>query len=182
MNSPESGPQNEGRAEATDVSIERAGVADLETIQKLNQELCAKEHTEYDETINPDYPFTEKGEAYFKGRIESEDGFVVLAKDESGTPVGYLVGGMAHPEDYRTVESFAELENMFVGESARGKGVGGKLVNQFREWCNERNVQIIRIEASAENTEAIEFYKRHGSKVMNVTLEMNLDTDTEKDK
>jgi len=81
---------------------------------------------------------------------------------------------MAKPEDYRTVGSIAELENMYVQESMRGKGVGGKLISQFENWCKERKVQIIRVVASAANTNAIDFYKKHGSKEVTLTLEKDL--------
>jgi GNAT superfamily N-acetyltransferase len=165
--------RRENKAEELKVLIERASIADLEAIQKLNQELCAKENREFDETIDPNYPFSEKGEEYFKSRIESADGLALLAK-EGTVVVGYLVGGMAEPEDYRTVGSIAELENMYVQESMRGKGVGSKLIFQFEDWCRERKVQIVRIVASAANNDAIKFYKTHGSKEVSVTLEKNL--------
>jgi ribosomal protein S18 acetylase RimI-like enzyme len=164
----------ENRTEGLKVVIEKASIADLEIIQKLNQELCTKENQEFDETIDPDYPFSEKGEEYFRSRIESADGLTLLAK-EGAVVVGYLVGGMVEPEDYRTVNSIAELENMYVQESMRGKGVGGKLMSQFEDWCKERKVQIIRVVASAANIDAIKFYETHGSKKVSLTLEKNLD-------
>jgi GNAT superfamily N-acetyltransferase len=165
---------SENKAEQPKVVLEKASIADLETIQKLNQELCSKENREFDKTINPNYPFSEKGEEYFRSRIESADGLALLAKEGSAV-VGYLVGGMVEPEDYRTVGSIAELENMYVQESMRGKGVGGKLISQFEDWCKERKVQIIRVVASAANNDAINFYKKHGSEEVSVTLEKKLD-------
>jgi GNAT superfamily N-acetyltransferase len=157
----------------TKVIIERATIADLEIIQKFNNKLCTKENREFDKTINPDYPFSKVGEEYFKTRIESANGCALIAK-ESGVAVGYLVGVIIEPDDYRTIESMAEVENMLVQEFMRGKGVGGKLMKQFESWCTEKKVQIIRIVASAANNDAIKFYKKNGSKEVSLVLEKEL--------
>ena len=135
--------------------------------------MCAKENRDFDPTINPEYSLSEAGAEYFKSRIESSDGFALVVK-EGDEYVGYLVGGMAAPEDYRTVKSVAELENMYVQESMRGKGIGGKLVQQFEDWCKEKGVEVIRIVASAENADAIRFYESKGAKPVSLTLEKAL--------
>ena len=169
-NSSESAPNN---VEKLGVAIEKATIADLEAIQGLNQELCAKENRDFDPTINPDYGLSKAGAEYFSSRIEAADGFALVAK-EGDEYVGYLVGGMVAPEDYRTIKSVAELENMYVKDSMRGKGIGGKLVKQFEDWCKEKGVEVIRIVASAENADAIKFYKAHGAKPVSLTLERSL--------
>jgi GNAT superfamily N-acetyltransferase len=163
----------ENRNEELKISIETATIADLETIQKFNQELCVKENKEFDILINPDYSFSKRGEEYFRARIESQDGLAILAK-EGNVAVGYLIGGMIKSEDYRTVKPIAELENMFVDESMRSKGVGSKLVSRFEDWCRERKVQVIRVVASAANENAIRFYERNGAKPVSLTLEKML--------
>jgi len=88
------------------------------------------------------------------------------------------VGGIAAPEDYRTVKSVAELENMYVQESMRGKGIGGKLVQQFEDWCKEKGVEVIRVVASAGNADAIRFYESKGAKPVSLTLEKTLDSNS----
>ncbi|MES2314414.1 MAG: GNAT family N-acetyltransferase [Patescibacteria group bacterium] len=171
-NSGEGAPEN--NLEQLGIVFEKASIADLEAIQRLNQELCAKEHNEFDSTINPDYALSEPGVEYFKSRIESSDGCALIAK-EGDEYVGYLIGGMAAPEDYRTIKSAAELENMYVKDSMRGKGIGGKLVQQFEDWCKEKGVEVIRVVASAENAAAIKFYEAHGAKPVSLTLEKKID-------
>ena len=162
----------ENNVEALDVAIEKAKITDLKDIQFLNQELCKKENNDFDPTINPNYSFSENGEEYFKSRIESPDGLALIVR-EGQEAVAYLVGGMVAPEDYRSVKSVAELENMFVREEMRGKGIGGKLIQQFEDWCKERGVEVIRVVASAQNSEAIKFYEAHGAKPVSLTLEKN---------
>ncbi len=167
-------PESEGNNESLEVAIEQATIADLEAIQSLNQELCRKENIDFDPTINPDYAFSESGAQYFRSRLESVDGLSLLAK-ENGEAVGYLVGGIVAPEDYRTITSVAELENMYVKDAMRAKGVGAQLVEKFEAWCKEKGVNVIRVVASAENNDAIRFYKARGAKAVSLTLEKNLE-------
>ena len=94
-------------------TIRTATLADLKTIQEFNHALCKKEHEEYDPTINPDYPFSPEGEAYFRSKIESEDSLALIAEID-GKPVGYLVGEILPSEDYRTPIKMAEVENMYI--------------------------------------------------------------------
>ncbi len=156
-----------------DLSIRQATLSDLLLIQNFNRELCAKENREYDATINPEYPFTKEGEEYFKSRIESEDALVIIAELE-GKAVGYLVGSIVPSEDYRNISQMAEAENMFVDEAFRGKKIGGTLIENFEDWCQKKGVQKIRYVVSAENNKALAFYKAHGCKEINITLEKNL--------
>ena len=168
--------KNESVTEIPEVSISKATILDLQEVQRLNAMLCAKENVEYDQTIDADYPFSKSGEEYFRSRIESPDALVLIVRDGENS-VGYLVGGIAEPEDYRKVVKIAELENMYIEETFRGQGIGGKLSKQFEDWCKERKVQRIRYVASAGNVEAIKFYKTHGAKEINITLEKELEAE-----
>lgn len=161
-----------------ETTTRHATIADLEAVQKLNQELCAKESVEYDAAIDPEYPFSTVGEEYFKSRIESPDALTLVVESD-GAVVGYFLGSIIPPEDYRTVTKLAEGENMYIQDAYRGQGIGGQLVAQFEQWCRERGVQKIRFVASAENTEGIKFYKTLGCKEVNVTLEKDLVSDVE---
>ncbi len=145
------------------IIVRKATINDLEIIQKLNNELCIKENNEFDPMINREYSFSEAGRNYFTYRIQNE-----------GDIVGYIAGGMIEKEDYTTVTKLAEGENMYVNESYRGHGIGGKLIESFEGWCRDKQVQRIRYVASAGNTKAIEFYKRKGAKEISVVLEKNL--------
>jgi GNAT superfamily N-acetyltransferase len=175
MENPDLKNTPENKLEVLSVSIEKATLDDLKDIQSLNQELCTKENVDFDPTIDPQYPFTQKGEEYFRSRIEASDGLSLIVR-EGNEAVAYLVGGMVMPEDYRSVKTIAELENMYVRETMRGKGIGGKLIQQFEDWCKTNNVERIRIVASAQNNQALKFYEAHGAKPVSVTLEKALGT------
>ena len=126
------------------ITIKQASISDLKDIQELNHQLCIKEATEFDSTINQDFSITSAGEEYFKERITGEDSIVFLAK-ESNKIVGYMIGAMVEIQDYRTIKSLAEAENMFILEKYRGKGIGSQLLNSFVEWSKSKGA--IRIKA-----------------------------------
>ena len=156
-----------------EISIRKATSSDLNSIQGLNHELCSKENREFDPTIDPNYPLSQKGEDYLKLRLVSDDSFVLVA--EKGTEIiGYLIGALIAPMDYRTITILAEAENMYIKDTFRSQGIGGKLVALFEDWCKERKVQRIRYVASANNVEAIKFYKKHGCKEVDIGLEREL--------
>lgn len=155
------------------ITIRKAHLSDLEVIQSLNQELCKKEHNEFDDTIDPNYPFTSKGQTYFSFRLESPDSFSLLVICDE-VAVGYLVGGIVETEDYRTPLIVAEVENMYIKPEYRQGGIGSQLLQQFDDWCKKQNVQRIRYIASAANAKAIKFYKANGAEEISVTLEKEL--------
>ena len=87
--------------------IEEANTKDLDAITALNHKLCIKENREFDDTIDPDYPTSQRGKEEFKEGIENLDSLTLVAKAE-GEVIGYLMGGPAEVEDYRTVKNIYE--------------------------------------------------------------------------
>lgn len=68
----------------------------------------------------------------------------------------------------------AELENTLVLEAYRGKGIGKQLFDGFVEWCKEQDVGKIKVEASAQNEGAINFYHKRGFKDYALVMEVDL--------
>lgn len=108
---------------------------------------------------------TEMNNLTVKGAALSDPNSLSLIAYDESTAIGYLVGAVIPPESYRVPFKMAELENMYVEESYRGKGVGRSLVNNFEK---------IKVIASAGNTNAIKFYESKGCSKINVTLEKDL--------
>ena len=155
--------------------IRKALIEDLEKIQELNTKLCVKEFEEFDETINPNYPMTQKGKDYFKYRIEnSEESFSYVATDNDKI-IGYFIGGVSGAEDYRTPTKIGEGENAFVEKEYRGKGIGTQFMKLFEEWARENGIKRLRYVASSRNKEAIKLYKKLGCDEYDVVLEKVLE-------
>ncbi len=157
-----------------EINIRKATLEDLGEIQNLNHELCIKENKEFDPTINTEYSLSESGKKYFKWRIEGQDSITLIAEDSVGNKIGYLVGAIIETYDYSTVKIMSEVENMYIKDTSRDKGIGSELIKYFEDWCQKRGVQRIRYVASIENIDAIRFYKKHGAFEVSVTLEKDL--------
>ncbi|MEX2007954.1 MAG: GNAT family N-acetyltransferase [Candidatus Spechtbacterales bacterium] len=150
----------------------KAIAKDLEDILKLNFALFKKEQVEYDESLSLEWTYSE-GRKYLSDRIDGDDGFVEVAVAQDDV-IGYLCGGIAKRALYRVEGSYAELENMFVEESFRGKGVGKKLVEDFIGWCKEQSVGHLSVTAYARNEQALGIYRKAGFADCTVTLEKEL--------
>lgn len=156
-----------------DVIIKTATMDDLQKVQELNLKLFEKEQKEFDSLLNLDWTFGKTGTKYYQDRISKDDGcvFVAIVDDKI---VGYLCGGLTKAEDYRILPIVAELENTFVLDEFRSKGIGKQLYDKFIDWCKTKNVGKIRVEASAQNELAIKFYRNNNFKDYTLILESDL--------
>lgn len=156
-----------------EVIIKTATIDDLQKVQELNLKLFEKEHKEFDSLLNLDWTFGKVGTKYYQDRISKDDGCVFVAIVDNKI-VGYLCGGLTKAEDYRILPIVAELENTFVLDEFRSKGIGKQLHNKFIEWCKTKNVGKIRVEASTQNELAIKFYRNNNFKDYTLVLEADL--------
>jgi len=155
------------------ITIRKAEISDLKVIQEFNNKLCAKEHADFDVTVNPEFARTESGERYFKSSIQNEDRLVLIAEDNN-RPIGYIAGGIEKVSEFRTISDMCEIDNMWIDEEYRSQGIGKQLMNKFQNWTREKGIKRIRIIASYENRKGIEFYKREGFNEYDLILEKDL--------
>lgn len=155
------------------MEIREAVVGDLKRIQELNLMLFEKEKREFDELLDLNWTFGEEGASHFEDAIGKDTACAFVVEDD-GRIVGYLVGGICKVESYRNALKSAELDNMFVLEECRGKGVGGMLYDSFVQWCKEKDVKMLRVNASAGNEGAIGFYRKVGFEDYSLTLERKI--------
>ena len=148
------------------VIIRKANLEDLTSIQELNNKLFDLEYNNFDDTLKVGWPFEKEGKEYFENMIENEIVFVAQIEDNV---VGYLAGSICEQINY-VKESFAELDNMCLDEEYRRFGIGTLLMDEFKKYCKEKNMQNIKVTASATNNRAIQFYMKNGFEDYNVTL------------
>lgn len=156
-----------------ELTIKSATIENLKDIQDLNLMLFKKEYEEYDKTLNCEWTFGVDGEDYFRKRISEEDGCALIAVINDKV-IGYLVGGLNEEDSYRTLPIFAELENMFILDEYRGKGLGSKLYQAFVDWCKLKGVGRLKVVASVKNMEGINFYRKNGFKDYDLILEKDM--------
>lgn len=153
------------------IIIRRATIDDLQIVQNLNNSLFELEKENYDSTLVINWPLTEEGRKYFEDLIINK--YVVLAL-VGNVIVGYLAGTIEEKGSYEEIQ-YGEINNMFINDNYRGYGIGRKLINSFKNYCNDNNIFNLKVTASYKNENAIAFYHRNGFEEFNLTLTMNID-------
>jgi len=156
------------------IKIRRATIKDLKQIQELNLALFKKEVKDYDPTLDLNWTFSKAGTKYFKGRIEDIAFGGIWVAFVGEEMIAYLSGGITKAESYRKLPRMAELENTFVEKEYRSKGIGKKLYKEFVAWCKRHDVKKLRVVASAQNKQAIRFYRKSGFKNYDLILEQEV--------
>ena len=152
--------------------MRRAKPEELRTIQELNR-LLFESDSPRDPNLNLNWPH-EDGEEYFRKRIADNDCLCLVAEVD-GKIVGYLAGAIREGESWRPVKR-TELENMFVKEDSRSKGVGAKLVQEFFNWSRDQGAERALVVVYATNERATEFYEKMGFVRESINLEADLTT------
>lgn len=150
--------------------IKKATLEDLKTIQNLNNQLFKLEKENYDSTLVSNWPLTDEGKLYFEDLINNHYVIIAILNDEI---VGYLAGTINEKGSYEEIQ-YGEINNMLVKDECRGYGIGKKLINNFKDYCKENHIYNIKVEASAKNKNAINFYKKNGFEEFNITLTMGI--------
>lgn len=153
------------------IIIRKANIDDLYEIQKLNKELFELESNNFDSTLITDWPLTQEGKEYFENAIKKD---IVLVAYVDKQIVGYLAGILNSQYSYNSIVQ-AELGNMCIMNEFRKLGIGSKLFEEFKKICKENKINEIKVVASYNNLNAIDFYKRNGFKEAELILKQNID-------
>ena len=144
----------------------------MEEILKLNKALFNYEE-KFNSEYNLEWTYSEKGQAYFKKRIENDLSIVLVAEAETKI-VGYLLI-FIDSHSIRKINPIAEIENMFVSDEYRDRGVGTELIKEAIKQVREKGAKRLGVEVEAQNSGAINFYKSNGFEDFEVTLQLKLD-------
>lgn len=150
--------------------IRKAVLKDLEFIKKLNHQQFVYE-LEFEKDLNLKWSYQE-GDLYFRDKISGQDGVCFVAELD-GKIIGCLAGGIREGESWLNLVR-SEVENIFVDEEFRRKGVGRKLIQAFIEWSKDQKVNRVVINSFWKSSEAIKFYKKMGLVPYDMSLELTL--------
>lgn len=155
-----------------DVEIRNATTADLAEISRLNLALFEFESV-WLPTLNRDWTNSFDGQSYLRYRLTDKKSLVLVALVNKRV-VGYLAGGVIDSLKHRTEKSFAVLDNIFLEESVRSKGIGKLLTDRFIAWCAAQQVEVVRVGVLAKNLAAHKFYTQLGfnDNLMNMELKL----------
>ena len=87
--------------------------------------------------------------------------FGVLIAEVDGTVAGFLSYTICYSIWRGT--SFMQIDDVFVHDEFRGKGVGEALMNESRRTCSRLGLSPIKWEVQPDNDAAIRFYDRLGA-------------------
>jgi GNAT superfamily N-acetyltransferase len=134
------------------VKIREATIDDKEAVFDLLRQLMS--------TANEDSPINQaSGDETFQAVIEGNQGDVLLA-EEDGTALGLCT--LAYPVAIRCGGSYASIEEFIVNEAARGKGVGGKLLEASIDLAKSRGCREMVVNRPSDL--GLPVYLRHGWK------------------
>lgn len=92
------------------------------------------------------------------------DGITLLSRDEQGTAVGFLNGRVQ-----RNYGIFAEItsfvDNAFVIETARSRGVGQAMLAHFEQWARANGASEVTLHVVAANQLGHGFWARAGFEI-----------------
>jgi GNAT superfamily N-acetyltransferase len=151
--------------------VRAATVEDLDGVVAASAALFAEDAATRDKLRNPGWP--EAYGAQWCADLLADPQVLVLVASLQGAVVGHLVGTFSEPSDMWTV-SRAELVSMFVQNTHRGRGVGGRLVDAFANWAKERGAARLHVTAYATNEDALRLYQSHGFAPLSITLTNDL--------
>lgn len=113
--------------------------------------------------FNSPATITNASEKIFAANIENclddsicAEGFVFIAEDKI---VGYAIIAKSYSTEFGG--ECIWLEDIFIAEEYRGRGLGSKFIRRVKELYPEK---ILRLEAEADDVKLLNFYKRFGFK------------------
>jgi ribosomal protein S18 acetylase RimI-like enzyme len=77
-----------------------------------------------------------------------------------GRDAGYLIVTVCVSIEFHG--RFALLDELYVDEAVRGRGVGAEAVQFAAAWARARGYRAIRLETAQDNVRAQELYRRNG--------------------
>lgn len=148
------------------LTIREVKLSDLKNIQKVHNEVI-QWSKQFDPVIDINYSYSKKGIKYLIKSIENKNIFKVVAEIDNKI-IGYLFGGK-FTYDYRKV-IYGEIQDMGVISKYRGKGIGTKLVEEFKKWCVKKGYNWLYVNTYVEDTKAVNFYKKQGLTPSDIVL------------
>ncbi|KJR44345.1 hypothetical protein UF75_5274 [Desulfosporosinus sp. I2] len=90
-----------------------------------------------------------------------------------GIPLGYALGKIVEQEETADngTGKMGLFDELFVDVSARGFGIGRKLIDNVTHWMEEKGISRIKLHAYSWNNNAKRLYEKYGFKEYAVSYE-----------
>lgn len=105
-----------------------------------------------------------------------EGGLTVACDDGDDGIVGFVRYGVTEGSLAESVVR-GVVRDVYVVPNHRGAGIGSALLDAAEAALRDRGVDVIGLEAMAENDDAIRFYERRGYRRQRIEFEREVETD-----
>lgn len=92
--------------------------------------------------------------AYLQSFLNNPDSVMKIAESE-GKVVGYAIATRARQAAFYKYQHVAQVTDIFVEESARGKGAGHGLLEALEAWAKKSKLQALEVDVFPEHSEEI---------------------------
>jgi len=106
--------------------------------------------------------------------FSSRDDKLVLVAVKGTDIVGFLTAMITTTLPIFVERNYGLLNDMFVKQEYRGKGIGKRLLMTATEWFKQKHMRRLELRVDARNSEAISFYEAHGFRIRSHTLKKEL--------
>jgi GNAT superfamily N-acetyltransferase len=145
------------------VRIRRLELEEIDVVRPLWTAML-----EHHRSVTPDMRVRSPDDSWPRRRVEygrwlADPGSFALLAEDDGQPLGYAVVHVTDGDDtWDTGDRRADLESLSVAPAARGRGVGGALLDAVDEELDRLGVTDMFLGVVATNLDAVRFYERRG--------------------
>ena len=148
------------------MTIRKASYDDINTLNYFLT-LLIRDEKQYDDTIDENFTVTNMYENY----IYDLNRLILVAEDDNNNIIGYIYGYITNDEVSKRT---AVLDALYVESEYRNKGIADKLINYFKKWVSDNNIDIIDVNVCSNNIKAKNLYKKHNFKTIKETMRLDI--------
>lgn len=135
--------------------------ADLEAVGRLAGKLVRMHH-DFDPKRFIHLENPEPGYARWLGQELKNDAVVLISAELDGKVVGYVYAKKENRNYNDLLDAHGKLHDVFVDESARGRGVGEALVRDAQRRLAEKGAPRVILASAVQNEAAHRLFQRCG--------------------
>jgi ribosomal protein S18 acetylase RimI-like enzyme len=145
-----------------DMTIRLAQPHDLPALGRLGAQLVRLHHAFDRDRFMAPAGDIEGGYQWFLGTQLEEPDVVIYVAEQSGAVVGYAYAGL-EPQSWKELRDPAGfIHDVVVDDSARGQGIGTRLVEAAAAWLEEHGAPRVMLWTAEKNPAAQRLFERAG--------------------
>ena len=144
------------------LSIRQADISDVKIVCALGVTTFYEAYFEQDDSLDlANYVLESFSRAQIEDELNNTDSTFFIA-ELNGKAVGYAKLRENSKVDCLENENAVELHRIYILERAKGKSVGGELMNRCFETARAKGYETLWLGVWEQNSSALKFYKKIG--------------------